>query len=64
MLDQFKRDAWLPRVTAAFYGVVCSWKISYKETLGPLKLALRTGLATGDVEYALVSSFYEAILGS
>ena len=50
---------YMPRVYAAFYGVIYSWKNPITHSLEPLLRAHRVGLQTGDVEFAsLCSSCY------
>jgi len=55
MYEEFKNQAWLCRVSVAFYGCVCTWKEPVTKTVGPLDHAYRVGLGTGDIEYAMVS---------
>lgn len=55
MYDEFKNEAWLCRVSAAFYGCVCTWKEPVSMSIAPLEHAARVGLGTGDIEFAMVS---------
>lgn len=55
MVRYHKASAWFGRVSAAFYGCISPWQVSYKDILDPLKHAYRSSLASGDIEYAMVS---------
>jgi predicted ATPase len=57
MYDEFKNEAWLCRVSAAFYGCICTWKEPVSKTIKPLDHAYRVGLGTGDIEFAVVSKY-------
>jgi len=48
------KEAWLARVSAVFYGLTCTWSVSYKTVQEPLRLGYQSGLLCGDVEYAMV----------
>ena len=55
MYNEVKAEAWFCRVSAAFYGCICPWKMPIRSTLSQLKDAYHLGLRTGDIEYATVS---------
>jgi hypothetical protein len=55
MYSEFTNEAWLCRVSAVYYGCICTWKEPVQVTYEPLKHAYHVGLGTGDIEYAVVS---------
>jgi len=55
MLDSFGAMEYLPRVYAAYYGVIHPWKYPIRESLEPLLTAHRVGHQTGDLEFAYLS---------
>lgn len=55
MYNEFQNEAWLCRVSAAFYGCVWTWKKPVSASIAPLDHAYRVGLGTGDIEFAMVS---------
>jgi len=52
LLERYEAMEYLPRVYAAFYGCIWSWKRPLKGVLEPLLRAHRVGMQTGDVEFA------------
>ena len=56
LLDSYGTMEYLPRVYAAYYGVIHSWKFPISEALEPLLRAHRVGLQTGDHEFAFLCS--------
>jgi len=66
MLDSFGAMEYLPRVYAAYYGVIHPWKYPIRESLEPLLTAHRVGHQTGDLEFAYVCLncyFFLAFIG-
>jgi len=55
LLDMYKLDEYLPRVYAAFYGIIVSWKEPVRVTFAPLCRSHKTGLRTGDLEFAALA---------
>jgi len=51
-LEKHGSTEYLPRVYAAYYGMIQSWKHDIKDSLEPLMYAYNVGLQSGDYEYA------------
>jgi predicted ATPase len=56
LLDSYGALEYLPRVYAAYYGVVHGWRYPIRDSLEPLLRAHRVGLQTGDHEFAYTCS--------
>jgi predicted ATPase len=56
LLEKFKCAEFVPRVYAPVYGFINSWKFEFSAALEPLKYAYDVGLATGDIEFAMVNA--------
>ena len=56
LLDSFGATEYVPRVYAAYYGVIHSWRFPISDALEPLLRAHRVGLQTGDYEFAHLCS--------
>jgi hypothetical protein len=56
LLDSYGALEYLPRVYAAYYGVVHGWRYPVRDSLEPLLRAHRVGLQTGDHEFAYICS--------
>lgn len=52
LLERFEAIEYLPRVYAAFYGCIYSWKKPIRGTMKPLLRAHHVGMQTGDVLFA------------
>lgn len=62
LLERADALEYLPRVYAAYYGVIQSWTHEAKHAADPLLKAYRTGLMTGDVEFsALCRNMYFSV---
>ena len=60
LLERYKSIEYLPRVYAAYYGVVFSWKYPVREALEPLLRANEVALRVGDNEFAaLCANLYK-----
>lgn len=53
--EKFQAREWIPRVNLIVWGALSPWVIPHRQVLKPLLEGYFTGLATGDVEYALLS---------
>jgi histidine kinase len=56
LLNSYGALEYLPRVYAAYYGVVHGWRYPISDVLEPLLRAHRVGLQTGDHEFAYICS--------
>jgi PAS domain S-box-containing protein len=67
LMQESGTDAYRARTTVMVHAFIHHWKTHLKETLEPFERAYRTGLETGDLEYASFSlfflSFYSFVLG-
>jgi predicted ATPase len=58
LMQQSGTDALRARTTLMVYAFIHHWKAHIQETLEPFDRAYRTGLETGDLEYAGFSMFF------
>ncbi len=67
LMQESGTDAYRARTTVMVHAFIHHWKAHLKETLVPFESAYRSGLETGDLEYASFSlfflSFYSFVLG-
>lgn len=58
--NHFGALEWFPRTAVAVYGMINNWKDSMSDSINPLMAAHRIGLATGDIEFAMLSAALHA----
>jgi PAS domain S-box-containing protein len=58
LMQESGTDAYKARTTVMVHAFIHHWKTHLKETLEPFERAYRTGLETGDLEYASFSLFF------
>jgi histidine kinase len=54
LLEKFQVREYIPRVYAAYYACIHSWKHPIRDSLDHLLHAYRSGMQTGDIEYSLL----------
>lgn len=64
LLEQSGTKEWLPRVYSAVYGFVFSWKGELDDQMKPLLTAYRVGLASGDIEFAIMSACFHVSMAT
>jgi predicted ATPase len=64
LLERSNSKEWLPRVYSAVYGFVFPWKGELDAQMKPLLTAYRIGLASGDMEFAIMSACFHVAMAT
>ena len=56
MISRYESREWLARVTCGVYGCIYTWSKPLRRIVCPVERGYRVGLATGDIEYAMLNS--------
>lgn len=64
IIKQFQAKEWIPRVYSGVRGFVFPWKSNARDQMKDLLASYRVGLASGDIEFAIMSACLYAAIAS